>query len=133
MNTDMIRMMAENMADFNKHVETVAEELLALQGIGVDYIEDLDYFDKPGMVVVVYQPWPAGRYRVDSGCISMPIEYLWEENWKETERLRLIAEKKETKRLADLERSKLEKEQEEAREKRDRKEFARLKKKYEGE
>ena len=122
-----IRKMQELQKEYEDHIYERLREYIKLTGfIGNDIAIDLWEFNGDKIDITFTQYGSRGFYETDS--ISMPIEYLWDENWLENTKA-VIERKKEEDRIA--------KEREAARqkaerEKRDRAKFEELKKRFEG-
>ena len=122
-----IRKMQELQSEYEDYIYERLDQYIRLTGfIGNDFYIDSWEFSGDMINIVFTQTGSYSFYESDSR--SMPIEYLWDENWLENTKA-VIERKKEEDRIA--------KEQEAARkkkaqEKRDRAKFEELKKRFEG-
>lgn len=122
-----IRRMQELQSEYEDHIHERLSQYIRLTGfIGNDFYIDSWEFNDDMIDIVFTQTGSYSFYESDSR--SMPIEYLWDENWLENTK-KVIERKKEEDRIV--------KEQEEVRkkkaqEKRDRAKFEELKKRFEG-
>ena len=130
MDTKTVKMMAENMQEFTEHAENVIDIFLSVNNRWNRGIESIEYYSDE--LYVSYDASRCGCCR-DTESITMPMEYLWEEDWKEKELARMENEKKEKERLAKRKEAKEEKDKKKAKEEKDKKDYTRLKKKFEGE
>lgn len=117
------------MVEFGDYAENIADQYLSLIENSRAYITRMEY--AYGSVIIYWEISHHCCGITDSGSINMPIQYLWEPDWKE----KLIAEQKEAeakKKVEAAEKAAIEKrERAVAKRKRELEQLAKLKLKYE--
>lgn len=115
----------EDIQEFTELAEQRAIEYLRSKGISEPYPTMMEY--QPNGISVSYETYRFGDWERESEW--MPIEYLWDDNWYETQKeiTRKAKEEKKARLEAEAEKSRI------AHEKSERAELERLKTKYEKE
>ena len=120
-----IRKMQELQNEYENHIDERLREYIKLTGfIGNDFYIDSWEFNGDIIDIVFTQTGSYSFYESDSR--SMPIEYLWDENWLENTKAIIERKKKEDRIAKEREAARRKK----AQEKRDRAKFKELKKRF---
>lgn len=120
-----IRKMQELQNEYENHIDERLREYIKLTGfIGNDFYIDSWEFNGDMIDIVFTQTGSYSFYESDSR--SMPIEYLWDENWLENTKAIIERKKKEDRIAKEREAARRKK----AQEKRDRAKFKELKKRF---
>lgn len=126
MKTQTIKFMTENMEEFNEYVEKIAKQYLDLNEIRYQYIENIDVSEY--LIELTVQVARCSCCNELEGE-SFPTNYLWDDDWQMQAKEKIL----QLKEQIEIQKQATEHKRKVDRENREREQYAKLRKKFEGE